>query len=115
MEVLHDRPVILIFTLAILCLCSFAAMIHILLNMRDETERAKLWLLFVFAFPALGVLLYLCCGLNRRDTLGHRVTRIGGEVETAENPELNKLLSKRMEERSFTFVPKTKKISQSIQ
>jgi cardiolipin synthase len=95
MEVLHDRPVILIFSLAILYLFSFAALLHILLNMRDETERAKLWLLFVLAFPGLGVLLYLCCGLNRRDTLGHRVKRIGGEVETTQDPALQNLLAKR--------------------
>ena len=95
MNVLHDRPVILIFSLAILYLFSFAALLHILLNMRDETERAKLWLLFVLAFPGLGVLLYLCCGLNRRDTLGHRVKRIGGEVETTQDPALQNLLAKR--------------------
>lgn len=81
--------------LIILYICSFVTVFHILLNMKDETERAKLWLLFVLSFPGLGVLLYLCCGLNRRDTLGHRVKHIGGQMETAQDPALQNLLAKR--------------------
>ena len=55
---------------------SFAAVIHILLTMRGETEWAKLWLLCVLAFPVIGLLFYLSCGLNRRDTFGHRILRL---------------------------------------
>lgn len=62
-------------------LAAAAAALHILLNMRDDSERASLWLILVAAFPVLGVILYLFAGLSRRNSLGSRLEKARNEFE----------------------------------
>ena len=48
--------------------------LHILLTMRDDSERASLWLILVILLPVLGVFLYLIAGVSRLNTFGKRIT-----------------------------------------
>ncbi len=64
-----------VYAAAVMTLSVLTAL-HILLNTRDESERTVLWLLVIFGFPVFGVILYLFCGLNRRNTMGRRVDMI---------------------------------------
>ena len=52
-----------------------AAALHILLTMRDDTQRAALWLLLVVTFPVFGSLLYVVAGVSRRNTFGKKIAR----------------------------------------
>ena len=90
-----------ILCLLLACAGSIAAALHILLNMRDEPERALLWLLLVFAFPVLGVILYLFFGLSRRNTFGSRVRNILSYIRGADSGTLKGLFA----ERSRTLRP----------
>jgi len=74
-EIFYIALIVLVYLLDVL------AAVHILLNKRDEPERAALWLLIVFSFPALGILLYLVAGLNRRETLGFKIEAAGAEFD----------------------------------
>ena len=48
--------------------------LHILLTMRDDSERASLWLILVILLPAFGMLLYLVAGISRLNTFGRRIS-----------------------------------------
>ena len=48
--------------------------LHILLTMRDDSERASLWLILVILLPGLGMFLYLIAGVSRLNTFGKRIT-----------------------------------------
>ncbi len=67
--------------IAVVYLLDAVAAVHILLNKRDEPERAALWLLIVLSFPILGILLYLVAGLNRRDSLGFKIETAGAQFD----------------------------------
>ncbi|OQA85577.1 MAG: putative cardiolipin synthase YwiE [Lentisphaerae bacterium ADurb.Bin242] len=49
--------------------------LHILFTMRDETERASLWIILVIALPVFGIVLYLFAGISRRNTFGKKISR----------------------------------------
>ena len=48
--------------------------LHILFTMRDDSERASLWIILVLCLPVLGIILYLLAGITRRNTLGKRIS-----------------------------------------
>jgi len=49
--------------------------LHILFTMRDDTERASLWIILVIALPVLGIVMYLFAGVSRRNTFGKKISR----------------------------------------
>lgn len=65
--------------LAIIIIPAVAVILHILLTMRDESERASLWIILVIGFPLIGVIFYLLAGLTRRNTLGSKVEHMVDE------------------------------------
>lgn len=69
---------------AVTTFLSAASAVHILLNMKDDTDRAVSWLVVVFVFPLAGVICYLCWGISRRNTFGVRVART---VSAASGPD----------------------------
>jgi len=48
--------------------------LHILFTMRDDPERALLWLLLVILLPLFGIFLYLIAGISRLNTFGKRIS-----------------------------------------
>lgn len=69
-----------------------AAALHILLSMRDDTERAALWLVVIAFLPVAGLFLYLFCGVSRRNTLGRRVAERLDALRNAKDRDLVRLL-----------------------
>lgn len=69
------------------------AVAHILLSMRDDTERATLWLVVIAFLPFLGVFLYLFCGVSRRNTFGRRVMERVDSLRNAKDRGLLRLLA----------------------
>ena len=65
---IHLAGMLLILVLELLTI------LHILLTMRDDSERASLWLILVILLPLLGVFLYLIAGISRLNTFGRRIT-----------------------------------------
>ena len=64
---IHLAGMLLILVLELLTI------LHILLTMRDDPERASLWLILVILLPLLGILLYLIAGISRLNTFGKRI------------------------------------------
>lgn len=58
----------------ILATAEILTILHILLTMRDDSERAALWLILVILLPAAGMILYLVTGISRLNTFGKRIT-----------------------------------------
>ena len=48
--------------------------LHILFTMRDDSERASMWIILVLCLPVAGIVLYLLAGITRRNTLGKRIS-----------------------------------------
>lgn len=48
--------------------------LHILMTMRDDSERAALWLILVILIPFLGMFLYLVAGVSRLNSFGKRIS-----------------------------------------
>ena len=65
---IHIAGMLLILILELL------TVLHILLTMRDDSERASLWLILVILLPGLGIFLYLVAGISRLNTFGKRIT-----------------------------------------
>ena len=66
---IHLAVFLLVLTLEIL------TVLHILLTMRDDSERASLWLILVILLPVFGILLYLVAGISRRPHSAGRLRR----------------------------------------
>ena len=52
-----------------------SVIVHILFTMRDDTERASLWIILVIVLPVFGIVFYLFAGVSRRNTLGKKISR----------------------------------------
>ena len=65
---IHIAGLLLVLVLEIL------TVLHILMTMRDDSERASLWLILVILLPLLGIFLYLVAGISRLNTFGKRIT-----------------------------------------
>lgn len=59
---------------ALLLGLEIAMVLHILFTMRDDSERASLWLILVILLPGVGIFLYLVAGISRINTFGRRIT-----------------------------------------
>ena len=59
---------------ALLLTLEILTILHILFTMRDDSERALLWLLLVIMLPLFGIFLYLIAGISRLNTFGKRIT-----------------------------------------
>ena len=59
---------------ALLLVLELVMVLHILFTMRDDTERASLWLILVILLPGIGMGLYLVAGISRLNTFGRRIT-----------------------------------------
>lgn len=86
---------------AVIVTLEILTILHILLSMRDDSERAALWLILVILLPLCGMALYVLAGVSRRNTFGkcisHSVARFLRERATAEHRSLKnytKLLGK---------------------
>ena len=53
---------------------AFLVVLHILFTMRDDSERASMWIILVLCLPVAGIVLYLLAGITRRNTLGKRIS-----------------------------------------
>ena len=65
---IHIAGAILLLSLEIL------TVLHILFTMRDDSERALLWLILVLLLPFFGMALYLVAGISRLNTFGKRIS-----------------------------------------
>ena len=65
---IHIAGLLLIMALEVL------TVLHILLTMQDDSERASLWLILVILLPGLGIFLYLVAGVSRLNSFGKRIT-----------------------------------------
>ena len=59
---------------ALLLLLEILTVLHILFTMRDDSERASLWLILVILLPFFGMGLYLVAGISRLNTFGRRIS-----------------------------------------
>ena len=59
---------------ALLLVLEIVMVLHILFTMRDDSERASLWLILVILLPVIGIFLYLVAGISRLNTFGRRIT-----------------------------------------
>ena len=59
---------------ALLLVLELAMILHILFTMRDDSERASLWLILVILLPGIGMCLYLVAGISRLNTFGRRIS-----------------------------------------
>ena len=60
--------------LLLILLLEVLTVLHILLTMQDDSERASLWLILVILLPGLGIFLYLVAGISRLNSFGRRIT-----------------------------------------
>ena len=58
----------------VVAVAALLIILHILFTMRDDSERASLWIILVLCIPVLGIILYLLAGITRRNTLGKRIS-----------------------------------------
>ncbi|OGV54559.1 MAG: cardiolipin synthase [Lentisphaerae bacterium GWF2_52_8] len=75
-----------------------AVAIHILLNKRDDSVSAALWLMIVYSIPGLGIVLYLLFGINRIQTLGRSIKFANDLMRTERGDPIHKALSRHLEE-----------------
>ena len=58
----------------VVAVAALLIILHILFTMRDDSERASLWIILVLCIPVLGIILYLLAGITRRNSLGKRIS-----------------------------------------
>ncbi|MBO4648621.1 MAG: PLDc N-terminal domain-containing protein [Lentisphaeria bacterium] len=58
----------------LLAVLDLLMILHILFTMRDDSERATLWLMAVILLPFVGIILYLIAGVSRLNTFGKRIS-----------------------------------------
>jgi len=58
----------------LLAVLDLLMILHILFTMRDDSERATLWLMAVILLPVVGIVLYLVAGISRLNTFGKRIS-----------------------------------------
>ena len=58
----------------LLAVLDLLMILHILFTMRDDSERATLWLMAVILLPVAGIILYLVAGISRLNTFGKRIS-----------------------------------------
>ena len=70
---LHFELIHLIYA-GIVAGAALLVVLHILFTMRDDSERASMWIILVLCLPVAGIVLYLLAGITRRNTLGRRIS-----------------------------------------
>ncbi len=69
----------------VVAVAALLIILHILFTMRDDSERASLWIILVLCIPVLGIVLYLLAGITRRNTLGKRISHAVEEFLKSRN------------------------------
>lgn len=82
---------------------NIAVLFYIILNKEEEPSHSALWILLVWTVPVLGVILFLFFGVNRKNTLGLKISK--ASKHTSEKKEEENSIGKHFRSQN-EFIPK---------